>query len=565
LVAVLNELKRRARTEAEVKAHVARLYGVELDPIARELSCLLIWLHAGVPQISPRSVAERIDTGNAITRDWWAEEPYDGLIMNPPWDSLRHSADSDTHAELERDVTVHRLLQTSDSARGLPQLYSAQGRGDRNLYKAFVELAPHLLSDEGRLVALIPGAWSSDLGTAPLRRMYLRHMAIDQWTSFENLRGYFPIDGRYKFGVLIARRTPGGTARFKTRGFAAEASDLRRRHVAVSATDLDTLGGPAAILPDLVSNRERRVMLRYLSNGYPLFSAEGPLGTVRYQRELDMTEDRKRGAFVRVTDAGAVPIGDGTWAARSEALVPLVEGRMVAPYDFHAKSWVSGSGRTADWTWSNGNRLAECQPQYVAAPREASSSRIAICDVTSATNTRTVLACWVPPSWPCGNTAPVLVFESERLALAGLAVLNSMVFDWLARRTVAGLHLNRFYLETLVWPHLQEQQLDELAAAAADLTELSPRYRDLGPDRLTTRGAGREYVQAHAHVERLVAAGYRLTATDLAAVYDPDTSDRRGFWRHFASDPHSNAVVESVLEVVGTRLGRSSQQTVRVG
>src|SRR5205823_2901695 len=142
---------------------------------------------------------------------------------NPPWDSLRHS-EGGTHEELERDTTVSRLLETRRGAEGLPPLYSAQGRGDRNLYKAFVELAPHLLGKRGQLVALIPGAWSSDLGTAPLRRMYLDHMAVEQWTSFENLRGYSPIDSRYKFGVLNAARGTGKTSNFVTRGFATDAA-----------------------------------------------------------------------------------------------------------------------------------------------------------------------------------------------------------------------------------------------------------------------------------------------------------------------------------------------------
>jgi hypothetical protein len=300
-------------------------------------------------------------------------------------------------------------------------------------------------------------------------------------------------------------------------------------------------------------------MLRYLSKGHPFFALDGPLGPVKYERELDMTEDRKRGAFVHVTEAGATPNGDGTWAdASGNAFVPLMEGRMVAAYDFHAKSWQAGSGRTARWTWSNGHRLIDCRPQFLAPPREPAPARIAICDVTSATNTRTVLATWVPPSWSCGNTAPVLVFSSERLALAGLAVMNSMVFDWLARRVVAGLHLNRFYLEALAWPTLDRSQVDQLAAAAADLTALSPRFQDLSPGTLSFSGAGLEYVSAHAAIERVVADGYGLRATDLAAVYDDDATDRRGFWRHFASDPHSLAIVESVLD---GRAGRTPAAT----
>jgi hypothetical protein len=546
LVAVLTELKRRGGTPADTRAHVARLHGVELDPVARELSCLIVWLHAGVVELSPRSVAERIVRGNAITREWALGEPFDALIMNPPWDSLRHAGAASAHEDLERDETMARLLTQQPGAETLPPLYSAQGRGDRNLYKAFVELAPHLLTDGGRLVALVPGAWSSDLGTAPLRRMYFRHLAVEQWTSFENRRGYFPIDGRYKFGVLVASRTTRGTVAFKTRGFAADAGDLDSPHVSVRAEDLETLGGRASMLPDLVSYTERDTMLKYLTNGYPLFES-GPLGVVSYERELDMTLDRKTGAFIHVQDAGATPVGDGTWTDEAgDVFVPLVEGRMVAHYEFHAKSWRCGSGRTAQWSWANGERLRDCQPQFLARSRVPRSTRIAICDVTSATNTRTVLATWVPSTWPCGNTAPVLVFESERLALAALAVVNSMVFDWLARRVVSGLHLNRFYLDTLTWPELRGEQVDQLAAAAADIVSMSPRYSDLN-DKLSTTGSGSEYVDAHVRIERLVASGYGLSRQDLAAVFSPDPADRRGFWRAFASDPHSTAIAQGSL------------------
>ena len=135
------------------------------------------------------------------------------------------------------------------------------------------------------------------------------------------------------------------------------------------------------------------------------------------------------------------------------------------------------------------------------------------------------------------------------------------MFDWLARRVIAGLHLNRFYLEALAWPKLADHQVDELAAVAVDLTAMSPRYADLEA-RLSVSGAGLEFVEAHACIERLVADGYGLSARDLATIYDSSTSDRRGFWRHFASDPHSVAVVDSVLSAARDRQGRTPAQTL---
>jgi hypothetical protein len=191
--------------------------------------------------------------------------------------------------------------------------------------------------------------------------------------------------------------------------------------------------------------------------------------------------------------------------------------------------------------------------------------RIAICDVTSATNTRTVHATWVPADWRCGNTAPVLVFDSERRTLAALAVLNSMVFDWLARRLVAGLHLNRFYLEALSWPTLTDDQVDTLAGAAAMLQRLGPRYQDLRAPRLKTAAADLELIDAHVVIEGLVAQGYGLTTNALEVIYSPNPKDRRGLWRHFASDPHAQPIVDAVMTIPRGGTSRPGQGGLRRG
>jgi N-6 DNA Methylase len=562
LVAVLRQLRAKSATSSEIRSHVRRLYGVEIDPIARELACLAVWLTAGDSRITPGRIGEQIVVDNAVTRDWWVEEPYDALIMNPPWDSLRHALLPDEPGSDVRHATVARLLVESDGASGLPPLYSAQGRGDRNLYKAFVELAPHLLSKCGRLTALLPGAWSSDLGTASLRRLYLTHLSLERWTSFENRSRYFPIDTRYKFGILTARRDSAGTTSFGTLGFAEDASDLRKRHTRIRRHELRALGGASETVPDLTSAGERRLLMRYHRAGSPLFDRETPLGTAVYRREVDLTEDRKRGHFHRVADLVVAPVGDGSWIDSSgKPLVPLIEGRMVGQYEFFAKSWMAGAGRTASWSWANGHGVGDCRPQFLAAPKSDEQVRIAICDVTSATNTRTVLATWVPPAWPCGNTAPVIVFESERQALAGLAVLNSMVFDWFARRLVAGLHLNRFYLEAMRWPALTESDVEQLASAAAFLTSLSPRFRDIAEPRLTQKPAAVAYVDAHTLIEQTVARGYGLDEASLATVFSTSSEVRRGLWRHFVADPHAMSIAETVTHAVSRRAKSRSART----
>lgn len=148
-----------------------------------------------------------------------------------PWNS--HGIDNRTHNGNE-----------SGRSRPTRPVHGARAGGS-HLYKAFAQLAPHLVAPEGRVVALLPGAWSSDLGTRDLRRLYLDHLRVARWTSFENLRRYFPIDCRYKFGVLTADRDAGGTRSLRVRGFAFSAREMFQRHPHVSACDLEKLGGDA--------------------------------------------------------------------------------------------------------------------------------------------------------------------------------------------------------------------------------------------------------------------------------------------------------------------------------
>ncbi len=578
-----------ALIEREVLPSVAvkALHGVELDSHARELCCLSLWLRAGDSRVELGQIASRIVLGNALTANWVAEAEsfdeadedtqqtpnfvweaafpavfadggFDLVLANPPWESLRHVHAEDPTDWMQRQATRSRLARETDTGRGLPPLYSAQGRGDRNLYKGFAELFPHLLSPEGRLVALLPGAFSSDFGMREIRQRYLRCMSLERWTGFENLGGYFPIDGRYKFGILSAARSEAGTSDFKVRFMARDAREATARngHMVLSRRQVGTLGGPSTMFPEVSDHRQLAILERAFNHGSPFFDPTGSLGAISYRREVDLTTDRRAGRFVHVDEAHRQnfrPGRTGVWSDGSRKLVPLVEGRMVSSWDFFEKSWLSGSGRSARWR-TNDIPLSDCRPQFLAPRQRLDEFRLAFCDVTSATNTRTMRASWVP-SWPCGNTAPVLSAESVVHSLALLAVLNSMTFDWLLRRLAAGLHLNRFYLEATPLPRISESDVREVASFAA-VTMLTGRCRGLAPSELVElkRIAGSSpKPPSPAQVEAIVAAGYGLGASHLRQVMDSNRDDRKGLWRFFAANPGALEIAEEGIEVLASR------------
>jgi N-6 DNA Methylase len=556
LVSALMQLAAGA-SDDEVRSIVYRMHGVEIDAASREICCLLLWIGAARGRPSLRRIADNLVVDNAITRDWWRKDQplFDVLIMNPPWESLRHSIPSGNAQTTIRSETVDRLSTQEVVLPNMPALFTAQGKGDRNLFKAFVELAPYLLRLNGRIGALIPAAFASDLGMAQLRARYFEQFELESWTAFENLRRYFPIDGRYKFGILVGTRSGAGTKGIAVRSFCTEPREVDAKHIKLNLSMVRRLGGRHLMLPEVCGEAEVEVLTCMLEGGTPFFE-EGSLGEVHYKREIDLTLGRLANKIERFETLRDLRFKRARWvhSTTKTAFVPVVEGRMVGRYDVFQKSWLYGNGRTALWEANNDRPLSKCVPQFVTQPIESKPFRVAICDVSSATNARTVRATLVPKTWVCGNTAPVLVFANEKFALAGLAVLNSLVFDWMARRVVSGLHLNKFYLASLVWPRLDECALVRLSTLAATMIKRSPRLPHCIAKFDTVRQVAaiapnvEFYAQIEAEVEREVAMAFKIEASMLRRMLSADRTERRGLWRYFDAYPHSRKAIEIMLE-----------------
>lgn len=165
-----------------------------------------------------------------------------------------------------------------------------------------------------------------------------------------------------------------------------------------------------------------------------------------------------------------------------------------------------------------------------------------------------------PPRWLCGNTAPVLCFETDELALAGLAVLNSTVFDWMARRVVGGLHLDKLYLARLAWPRLSKNSIGRLTDLSCRLGAEHPRAGMVvlfGQPSPEPSLAGKTAVFAAVEVE--VARAYGLTLDGLTVILANDRTDRRGLWRYFASGLYARDVARLALDAFSDRKAPSSQ------
>ncbi|MBX5473741.1 MAG: hypothetical protein IRZ20_01840 [Thermoleophilia bacterium] len=112
-----------------------------------------------------------------------------------------------------------------------------------------------------------------------------------------------------------------------------------------------------------------------------------------------------------------------------------------------------------------------------ALRREVGRPRVAFRDVTRATDSRTVRAVLVPPKTFLTHKAPYLTFVDgdDRARAACLGILNSLPFDWQARRFVE-TNLTFVILEGLRVPRLTDEAYEAIARAAARLSCPDERF-----------------------------------------------------------------------------------------
>jgi hypothetical protein len=124
------------------------------------------------------------------------------------------------------------------------------------------------------------------------------------------------------------------------------------------------------------------------------------------------------------------------------------------------------------------------------------------------------------------NKAPYLVFNlggpSEQAFTLG--VMNSLPFDWQARRLVE-LSMNFFILNMIRLPVPAETDVGAIAKRAARLSYIDPRFESFAVDAGVEPSPleGEDRTRAKAEIDALVARAYGLRAEDLEVIFNDFT------------------------------------------
>ena len=157
---------------------------------------------------------------------------------------------------------------------------------------------------------------------------------------------------------------------------------------------------------------------------------------------------------------------------------------------------------------------------------ETDRARIAFRDVTHRTASRTVIACLVPKGIFLTNTAPYLSFPTgDGLARAAcLGIMNSLPFDWQARRFIE-LHVNFFLLEGLYVPSLIDDDYAQIARAAARLSAVDNRFADFARETGVECGPllNADRTELRLEIDARVARAWGLDPDALQVIYEDFT------------------------------------------
>ena len=434
-----------------------------------------------------------------VWTNWESVTPtggFDAVIGNPPWDRMKlqqvewfatrrreialapRAADRKRMiAALERDgdplardfaVASERAVAATRMARRSGD-YPLLSGGDINLNSLFVERASTVAKPDGVIGLLVPSGIATEMASQEFFERLMKkgsvRYVVDFFNKRENGELFFP-DVYYRFKFCAFVFSPGGrsfgNARFAT--FVRNVEHLKDENATfeISLEHIRIVNPNSRTTPVYRWKHDPELSVAIYSRLPVLVDRsageEAKTWPVKYTRMFDMANDsdlfRTRSELEE--REGAYHVGGNLFTGPAGEWVPLYEGKMVQAFDHRAASIViaeknlyrSGQSRTTKMSEHEAPEFLP-EPRYYVLKKEDMSLQVALKDVTSTTNARSVIACLLPP-YAAGHTLPILFMDVESRGKAILcANLNSVVCDFVARTKILSNHASWYILEQL--------------------------------------------------------------------------------------------------------------------
>lgn len=475
-----------------------------------------------------------------VWSDWEKAEPtggFDAIIGNPPWDRVKlqqvewfaarqPSIAQATHAaerkrmiaalEAESDPIAAEFAKAENRAQTAAKLarnggdYPLLSGGDTNLNSLFVERSSRLAKADGIVGLLVPSGVATETASQEFFSGLIKQNSASCVFDFFNKRRsgelFFPdVYYRFKFCAFVfspARSFKG--CRFAT--FVRDVEQLSEKDTIFTLTldDFAKVNPNTVTAPIYRAKKDKEISTAIYSRLPILVRRDGndeiKAWPVKYGTMFHMANDSEhfRTPKQLAEDEKAYHVGSNLWKSKKGVWGPLYEGKMVQAYDHRAsgitivEANVYRPGQGQDLTEEQ-HRDPEFLPasRYFVLPPSPLKSQIAFKDVTSTTNSRSVISCIIPP-YAAGHTLPIidLAIEDPKARAKAQCVLcanlNSTVLDFIARTKILSNHVSWYIVEQLPFAP-REQLATKFGTKTAEqiicstVLELSYTAKDLAP------------------------------------------------------------------------------------
>ncbi|MEU5278732.1 DNA methyltransferase [Streptomyces asoensis] len=506
----------------------------------RELYQFFHW-HLEFPEVF--SVPEPGLTASGVDQNTGWAGGFDCVVGNPPWERIKLQeqeffAQRDTEiatvknaaarkkmiAGLKQNEAGQELYAEFEAAKRRAEgeshflrnsgRYPLTGRGDINTYAVFSETDHMLMGPLGRMGVIVPTGIVTDATTQFFFKELLDRGAIKDVVGLVTNPNLWSGIGHntYKFCLLsvAGRRLHEPVARFSFNLLGVEDLDDPANSYELTSEEIALLNPNTSTCPVFRCRRDAEITLG-IYRRIPVLAKEGsssanPWG-VSFMRMFDMTNDshlfrpavQSGETFESLVEDGWTLMGNVLMRG-DERLLPLYEAKMLHHYD-HRWSTYEPHGTTRGMEANEKDHAQSVALPHDWLPEKEVEKRLAEKnwsadwlvgwrDISKPANERTAIGGVFPRSAVANSVALSLIDASKPDGVACFAAcLSSIVFDFVTRLKVGGVHLNFFIFRQL--PVLAPYQAEphsafirprvlELTYTAADMGGFARDLGDLG-------------------------------------------------------------------------------------
>ena len=447
------------------------------------------------------------------------------MVGNPPWNKVKFEMPSflalhdpgirGLRSGLERDERAERLFRQKPELRQEIEYtraqiqeqrkffrsengYTVQGSGDTDLYKLFCERYASIARRKGYLGVVLPRVAFLNDGSRGFRRWFFKECRPTRIDSLLNSgRWAFDMEGRYTVALTTAQVGVPTNDSLAVTGPASNerefADCITGQSVQVDLAALaswtpapmdDSVKEPTWELPLLPTSKHVSV-LRKLREGIRFDrlqnprGQEAPIGSVAAPSLVLYTElhsAQQRSLFTHPQGEGRIPVWKGSSFDQynPHGNEPAGYGYLTEVEEFLQTK--RSKSRTLRKAFAKG-------VLQDPATLPIHSARLVFRHVARATDSRTVVACLVPPSVPLTDAVHCIAFPdwAPIYQASALAVMNSTPFDWLSRRYVEA-NVNYFIFYSLTFPPPVNMPWEDIGRLAARLSCVDERFAEFAAE-----------------------------------------------------------------------------------